>query len=474
MRTRKAYVHMHLQGAFVPAGLLTVVEDGRRSSCAFQYGNRYLERADAVAVDPVQLPLAGAKGHRFDGPSGGDLFGGMRDASPDAWGRHVLDRSVEHDGLQLTELDYLLMAGPDRIGALGFSTSLDEPPFATSTFAQTNAAPTSSAPVALAPSVPVPSTSVAVAHAANAPDATSLAPGASAPAAPGGTPLPGAELDLAALLAVADAVDNEETLEPRFRRFLVRGSSLGGARPKAAVTYEGRHWIAKFDRRKEAWPTCRVEHACLRLAAQCGIEVPRSRLVRVMGDREILLIERFDRRTLPAGVVRVPFVSAATMTGLTQSQVLRGGSYPALAAAMRRHCRADTLLHDLARLYRRMVFNAMVNNTDDHLRNHGFLFDRGGWSLSPAYDVVPQPVLDPAARALFLAVGEHGRMVSEAILRTAGGPFGLSDDEAAHVVDEVKQTIAGTWERQFKEAGVPDRNFPELRRCLALAVGTGA
>lgn len=419
MRTRQAYVHMHLQGVFVPAGLLTVVEDGRRSSCSFQYGNRYLERADAVPVDPVQLSLAGAKGHRFDGPVGGDLFGGIRDASPDAWGRHVLDRSVELAGLQLSELDYLLRAGPDRIGALGFSSRLDESPFALSSLQVAN--------------------------------------------------LPGADLDLEALLTAADAVDNEKDLEPRFRRFFVRGSSLGGARPKAAVELEGRFWIAKFDREKEAWPTCRVEHGCMQLARLCGIEVPDTRVVQVLGGRDILLVERFDRRPGEHGVERIPFISAATMLGFTQAQVEQGGSYPGLAAAMRRHGRADSLHQDLADLYRRMVFNALVNNTDDHLRNHGYLYDQGGWVLSPAYDVVPQPVMGDELRALSLEIGEQGRVVSEGHLVESGGPFGLTQEEARYVVEDLKGVIAGEWERVFNEAGVPGRNLPELRECLALA-----
>ncbi|WP_051384507.1 type II toxin-antitoxin system HipA family toxin [Nitratidesulfovibrio termitidis] len=451
MRTRTAYVHMHLQGTFVPAGLLTVVEDGRRSSCAFQYGHRYLERADAVPVDPVQLPLAGARSLRFDGPVGGDLFGGIRDASPDAWGRHVLDRTVdrrgENAGLQLSELDYLLRAGPGRIGALGFSLHLDESPFALSTRQAAT--------------------------------------------------LPGAELDLEALLMAADAVDNEEDLEPRYRRFFIRGSSLGGARPKAAVELDGRHWIAKFDRAREAWPTCRIEHGCMRLARLCGIDVPDTRILRVLGGRDILLVERFDRRPGEHGTERIPFVSGATMLGYTQSQAEQGGSYPGLAAAMRRHCRADTLQQDIARLYLRMAFNALVNNTDDHLRNHGFLYEQknsqygrsngqyghsngqyrhsNGWTLSPAYDLVPQPIMgnyDAEVRTLSLTIGEQGRLATERHLVESGGPFALAKDEARHLVAGLKDIIASKWEQVFREAGVPSRSFSELRACLAPGLST--
>ena len=103
MTTRVAYVHMHLGGSFVVAGRLRYIQDGRFSQCFFEYSNRYLERPDAVAVDPVALPLQ--REHTYEGPLGGALFNGLRDACPDDWGRHVLDIAAEAAGSRLGELD---------------------------------------------------------------------------------------------------------------------------------------------------------------------------------------------------------------------------------------------------------------------------------------------------------------------------------------------------------------------------------
>ena len=127
MTTRVAYVHMHLEGRFIVAGRLRYIQDGRFSQCLFEYSNRYLERPDAVAVDPVALPLQ--KEHTYEGPLGGALFNGILDSCPDDWGRHILDIAAEGYGAKLSDFDYMLYAGPDRIGALGFSSAPEVHPF---------------------------------------------------------------------------------------------------------------------------------------------------------------------------------------------------------------------------------------------------------------------------------------------------------------------------------------------------------
>ena len=393
MTTRVAYVHMHLEGSFVVAGRLRYVQDGRFSQCFFEYSNRYLERPDAVAVDPVALPLQ--REHTYEGPLGGALFNGLRDACPDDWGRHVLDIAAESSGSHLGEFDYMLYAGPDRIGALGFSSVPDAVPFT---------------------------------------DVPTWAQG-----------LPGAELDLQGMLLATDNVEQADDLNPQYRRFFVRGSSIGGARPKASFEQDGKFWIAKFSKEREAWPTCRIEHANMLLAAKCGINVPETRRITVLGNRDILLVERFDRQIHNGALHRLPFVSA------------------------------EATRSDIRELYRRMVFNALCNNSDDHLRNHGFLHvadqnGRSGWRLSPAYDVVPQPVMDNAPRTLHLNVGPEGRSTAMSNVLAAARHFGLAPDEAQMIVEEIRGTIRQNWESLLLSAGVPQRNLAEVRNCYALAL----
>ncbi|WP_302736629.1 type II toxin-antitoxin system HipA family toxin [uncultured Desulfovibrio sp.] len=420
MRAREAYVHMHLGGEFILAGRLRHYEDGRFSRCLFEYTNRYLDRKDAVPVDPVQLPLR--KEHTFEGPEGGTLFGGIRDACPDDWGRHVLDTAAEGSGFTLSEFDYMLYAGPDRVGALGFSLDPGSPAFS------------------------------------DVPKWTAN--------------LPGTELDLEGMLEAADTVEAAESLSPSYRRFFVRGSSaLGGARPKASVEMEGQQWIAKFSKEREAWPTCRIEQANLELAGLCGIEVPATRRVTVFGDRDIFLIQRFDRDLKQKHSQRIPFVSAMTLTG--RQDLGEPTSYGDIVTAMRRDFyQADTVREDIAQLYRRMAFNVFCNNSDDHARNHGFLFDMGSrrWRLSPAYDVVPQPVMEDSARMLHLGIGPEGRIASISNLRAAGRAFGLSEDRVSAILEEVRGTIRQNWERVYAGAGVAQRHFNELRNCFDLAL----
>ena len=136
---------------------------------------------------------------------------------------------------------------------------------------------------------------------------------------------------------------------------------------------------------------------------------------------------------------------------------------------------ASAIQQDMRELYRRMVYNALCNNSDDHLRNHGFLLlpapnGRAGWALSPAYDVVPQPAMDDSPRVSHLGIGPEGRRVTVSNLLAAGRHFGIQAAEAQALVDEIKGTIRQNWEETFLAAGVPQRNMQDLRNCFALAL----
>lgn len=422
MTNREAYVHMHLDGDFVVAGRLRYYQDGRFSQYLFEYSNRYLERQDAIAVDPVALPLQ--REHTFEGALGGALFNGIRDACPDDWGRHILDIAAEGSGSHLSDFDYMLYAGPDRIGALGFSSSPSVAPFSE-----------------------VPQWAVN---------------------------LPGADLDLQGMLHATDAVEQAEQLAPQYRRFFVRGSSIGGARPKASFESDGKFWIAKFSKEREAWPTCRVEHANMQMAKQCGINVPERKVIKVLGNRDILLVERFDRQRKNGTVHRIPFLSAMTMIGATAPE--SQASYTDIVTAMRRDFYyAAAARNDVRELFSRMVFNVLCNNSDDHLRNHGFLHQidqdgKSGWMLSPAYDIVPQPVMDDSPRALHLGIGPGGRLATVNNLVSSSNYFGISTDEASSIVAEIKGIIALNWEENLLKAGVPQSNLEALRDCYKLAL----
>lgn len=392
MPTDKTYVYLHLGGEFIPAGLLTMHQDGQDVVSNFAYGRRYLERSGAAPVDPLQLPLG------FDNYYAQGVFRAFQDASPDGWGRHLLDRAAERHRVIPSEFEYLtVQSQEDRIGALAFGPDLKGP----------------------RPSMP------------------SWRP----------KEIPGEHLDLSAMIQNVDALLNHEDLPLDQQRFFIRGSSIGGAQPKAAVSYEEKFWIAKFSRNLEQWPTCRIE-----LAAMCGIRVPECRVIDV-GGRDVFLTARFDRNGSQS---RCHFLSAMTLTG---ADSMTGGTYGDIALAIRRFGVTPHLKADLEELFRRMVFNILCHNWDDHLKNHGFLYHApsGKWRLSPAYDIVPQPRRDgEEASYLTLGIGKQGRLATldNALSRCAD--FDLAPPRALEIARDMTVLVRDNWRAQNQLAGVPE------------------
>jgi serine/threonine-protein kinase HipA len=400
-----AYVFISINRRWIPCGYLTIRQDNRNTLSTFQYGKKYLQRNDALSIDPVQLPLHDAE---FQSTPRSPVFGGIRDAAPDGWGRHLLDRAAEPRSPG--EFEYLTaLPLDDRIGALGFGSSLEAGP-------------------------------------------GPIDPGW------GNYPPQGVELDLENMIAAVDQIDSMQALSPKYRRFLVRGSSLGGAQPKAPTMHDGRPWIAKFGRQYEAWNTCRIENANMRLAEQCGIRVPESK-IRMVAGRDIFLISRFDR---DAAGNRIPYISAATLLGTNQ---IDQGSYQDIAVQIRRHCAGASIQDDLEQLFKRLVFNILCNNSDDHLRDHGFLHHAGqGWRLSPAFDVVPQPDMGPKVpRLLTLGVGMDGSR--NATLKNAlssSGVFGLSREQGRAIIKRMTKLFLSQWESIYTNNDVPEKDMTVL------------
>jgi serine/threonine-protein kinase HipA len=275
------YIYVYLEEGPVPAGLLETIGVGREATSRFRYGRRYLQRKDRLAIDPIQLPLHEADIDRdYTAPEGFVLFNGVRDAAPDGWGRHVMDRAA---GAQtLSEFDYLIATGDGRVGALAFGPDLSGP--------------------------------------------RRIAPWPE-------EKLDGENLDLAGMLKAVQELDTADELPPEHRRFLLRGSSLGGARPKATTEYNGRQWIAKFGRASDRPPVCRAEYATMTMAREVGLTVPPVHLEKVLG-QDIYLIERFDRVSEGKEYRRLPFISGLTIIGAHESESPQQ-SYRQLAEQLR-------------------------------------------------------------------------------------------------------------------------------------------
>ena len=391
---RQAYVYIQLPGTLetVPAALLKIQELGDGTYVGrFRYGDRYLQRPDAVALDPFQLPLGKAV-HEFTKLKG--IPGAVRDAGPDAWGRRVIEHKLERAPEDLEEIDYLLHGPQDGAGNLSFGLKL-EPPAPKRNYNRTH--------------------------------------------------------QLADLIAVADAIEEGKRVPAHLLEQLDPGTSMGGARPKATIEDAGYLWLGKFPEKKDRFNLQHVEYATLELARRCGINVCQARL-EVVGASEVLMLQRFDRDRSEQGYLRFGLVSGLTVLDCGDSHLDRERwSYPLLADNLRRW--SEKPEQDCAELFRRMAFNAAVTNNDDHPRNHALLRRPHGWRLSPAYDLVPAPVISLERRDLALTVGDFGRTASIYNLLSQCGRFGLSIEEARKEIDGIVEVTRG-WREQFLASGV--------------------
>ena len=397
---RECYVYIVPPGAteFVTAGRFRISPAPEGGAVGeFVYGRRYLEREDAVELDPVELRLRRGpyETARMQG-----FFGAIRDSMPDFWGRRIIERNAGHT--QLEEFDYLMQGPDDRAGALGFGLNV-VPPVPKRVFNRA--------------------------------------------------------LDLERQQVAADAIINDEpdiagSAAGQTEVLILLGTSMGGARPKAVVEYEQDLWLAKFARLDDRWNHPRVEHGMLNLAKACNLSVTDSKITTVAG-RDVLLVRRFDRDRSEGGYRRHRMVSALTLLKLDDSPMARSDwSYILLADEIRRV--SAEAAQDLRELFGRMCFNAAVSNLDDHPRNHAVLAKEQAWRLSPAFDLTPAPVSAKDRRDLAMTCGQFGRYANRENLISGHGRFFLSKKEAEGILDGIVETIRSKWRPTMRRASVSE------------------
>ena len=393
---REIAVYIDLAGATVPVGTLWTRTRGARQTASFAYADSWLARPEAFGIDPALPPARGP--FHTDRP----LFNAFTDPAPDRWGQNLMRRNERRQALRerrqprtLQEIDYLtLVDDRTRLGALRFRSAGGGGEFLTTT------------------------------------DRRQVPP----------------VVDLPRLLAAATrAIDADET-DDDLRLLLAPGTSLGGARPKATLLdTDGHLLIAKFPRRDDEWPVIRWEAAALALARAAGIDVAPFRLRRV-SNRAVLTARRFDRRQAR----RVAFMSALTALEASDHELR---SYLEIAEFLRRE--GNAVNQDLRQLWRRIAFNVLISNTDDHLRNHGFLRAPHGWRLAPAYDLNPVPV-DVKPRVHALAIDEFDGTASLETALAVAPQFGMTDHAARAAMAEVGRAVRGWREAAARHGLTPD------------------
>ena len=399
---RECYVCLTLPGRSEPvlAGRLRVFRTFEGPSLGrFVYGRSYLDRPDAVELDPVELRLSRSvyETARRDG-----IFGAIRDSMPDYWGRRLIGLGTGQVVFQ--EMDYLLAGPDDRAGALAFSrdTRLPEPRCTFHTIA-----------------------------------------------------------DLPELHAIADRVVLDDVEGGGDRKGKTRvparcWTSMGGARPKAVVQHKNHLWLAKLNRPDDRFNHPRVEHGLLRLARVCGLSSAHSEVTRV-GGRDVLLVRRFDRQWNGTDYHRSRMVSGLTLLRANDTPVDRWRwSYLALADEVRRVSAKPS--EDLLELFGRICFSIAVSNLDDYPRNHALVANGRHWRLSPAYDLMPVPATEREQRNLAMICGPSGRTASRANALGGAHRFLLEQEQAGPVFDRISATVRATWRTTMLECGVSQRD----------------
>ncbi len=388
-------VYVDLDGVPHLVGRLWARVRKNKEGATFEYNNAWLEHPNRFSLEPA-LKLGPGPFHTVaDTP----MFGAIGDSAPDRWGRALMRRMerrrAEHEGQAprtLHEMDYLLLVDDEaRAGALRFAETEGGPFFRQE-------------------------------------EAKRIPP----------------LLELPKLLSAAEHVMEETDTEEDLRLLFAPGSSLGGARPKASVRDKDGHLaIAKFPRKDDEINTVVWEAVALALAQKAGIPVPTAR-VETVANKPVLLLRRFDRD----GKRRIPFLSAMSMLGAKDNET---HSYLEIVDALRQHGAAPKA--DMEALWRRIVFNILISNTDDHLRNHGFLYEGSdGWRLSPAYDLNPVPT-DIKPRILTTAINEDDGTASLALAMSVAKYFELDTAKAREMAKQVGKAVS-KWRNEAAQHGI--------------------
>lgn len=401
--SREIFVHIALGFDNILVGRLWFHSKKGKESASFEYDRSWLSHPEKFALEPALKLIEGV----FHTGADQSVFGAIGDSAPDRWGRVLMRRSEgrraksnKETARTLSEADYLLGVNDElRQGALRFSEKIDGE--------------------FLSPK-----------------DKQSIPP----------------LIDLPKLLAASERfIDDKENLED-LRLLLAPGSSLGGARPKSSVMDKnGNLAIAKFPRKDDEFAVEKWEAVALTLAKNSGIATPEFSLIKI-GKNPVLIVKRFDR----IKKIRIPFLSAMSML---QARDNEQHSYLEIAYALAQNGAAPK--EDMKQLWRRIVFNVLISNTDDHLRNHGFLYEsQKGWRLSPAYDLNPTPI-EIKPRILTTAIDLNDTTASLETALSVAKDFRLEKSEANKIIKEVAKAVS-KWREIAKNFDITKKEIERM------------
>lgn len=379
-------------------GILSAHQGKGRKSFSFEYDTAWLKSKEQFLLDP---DIAWYNGQQF--PVGKENFGIFMDSMPDTWGRTLMKRRESQLAIEenrkphtLYDIDFLLgVYDESRMGALRFKTKIDGP------FLDQNQ------------DFPTPPWS--------------------------------SIRELQHSVEMIESYDDSIEIKKWLAILMAPGSSLGGARPKANILDDNQHpWIAKFPSKNDTIDKALWEYLAYKMATKCKIEMAESKIEKIAGPYHTFLTKRFDRLSLE----RIHFASAMTLTGNNEVTIKDNPpSYLELAEFIQYN--GANCEKDLHQLWRRIVFNIAISNTDDHMRNHGFLLKEKGWYLSPAYDINPSIDKD----GLALNIDSDSNALDYDLAMSVGEYFQLNEHQMRTILDEVL-SIVSQWKSFTKELGI--------------------
>jgi serine/threonine-protein kinase HipA len=403
------FVYAHWLGMHEPKmiGILSAHQGKGRKSFSFKYDKNWLNSKEQFLLDPDINWFSGAQ---F--PNGKENFGVFMDSMPDTWGKTLMKRKAVQLAQEkqiktpnLYDIDFLLgVYDENRMGALRFKLNPQRDFLDNS-------------------------------HDYPTPPWSSIR-----------------ELQHGASLVESDKNNNE--VNKWLAILMAPGSSLGGARPKANILDETKHpWIAKFPSKNDTIDKAKWEYLAYKLAKLAGIEMAKSKIENISGNYSTFFTKRFDR----LNGERIHFSSAMTMTG-NNEDTIRDNTASYLELAEFIQFAGSNIKNDLHQLWKRIIFNIAISNTDDHLRNHGFILEKNGWRLSPAYDI--NPSIDK--NELSLNIDTHNNTLDYELAKSVGEYFQLENNEMDCIINEVKKAVS-KWKEIAQQIGI-SRNEQELMK----------
>lgn len=408
MADKKVLVYINLSGEDYLVGEMWSHFNRGKETSTFEYADEWLNRQEKFSLQPNLFLGKGQQPTR----QGIKIFGAFGDSAPDTWGRILMRRyearlaeEENRPAKTLNEIDYLLGVNDiARQGALRFKSSVEDEFLATRTD-------------------PIP-------------------------------PL----VDIKKLLVAAENIENEKENFEDIKLLLMPGSSLGGARPKASIIDKDNNLcIAKFPKNSDAYNLVLWEAVALTLAKNAGINTQEWHLEKI-GNKDVIIMKRFDRK----GKIRIPFLSAMSMLNAIDNDE-RTYSYVEIADVIRQNGSNPKV--DLTELWTRIVFSIMISNTDDHLRNHGFLYaSEMGWRLSPVYDINPNP---QNAGVLTTHISEDNNSADINLALSVAEYFGLNSKDAQLIIANVK-TAVQSWQDTAKSFGIKRSEIEQMKNAFKI------